>query len=171
MPLYSKELWDAVYGGDFAAMKTIFQQTEENADVLLHELVQNTKPEVVKIFLDVTGTKWINGFDPMTFSPLMWAARLNKMDHVILLIKAGADINAHDESRIGNTALHEAVECADYELIEYLLNSGADPTIQGWMNLNSLDKALNRLKSNDSEENQKIVELLKKHFQGKNNRP
>ena len=66
---------------------------------------------------------------------------------VKLLLAAGADVNAHDNRRIGNTALNEVAGDGAFETIEVLLEAGADPTIRGWMNLNALDRARSRVRS------------------------
>lgn len=59
-----------------------------------------------------------------------------------MLIDAGADVNAFDEIHIGTNALIEAVKRGgSYEMIELLVNAGANPTITGWMGITALDEA------------------------------
>lgn len=60
------------------------------------------------------------------------------------LQEAGADVNAHNAPHIGDTALRLAAENGTLEMVELLLNAGADPTIPGWMALTALDKARDR---------------------------
>jgi len=73
------------------------------------------------------------------------------------LISAGADVNAHDEERIGNTVLHYAAEDGDSEAVELLLRAGADPEIPGWMGITAIGKAEQR----DDEKGRHILALLK----------
>ncbi|MDQ6942506.1 MAG: ankyrin repeat domain-containing protein, partial [Candidatus Eremiobacteraeota bacterium] len=60
------------------------------------------------------------------------------------LIDAGADVNAHDESRIGDTALLLAVQHGLFDIAKILVEHGADPTIPGWMGRTPLDHARDR---------------------------
>jgi ankyrin repeat protein len=86
----------------------------------------------------------INAFDDLSWTPLHHAARGEHLDVVRHLIAAGADVNAHEENRIGDTVLkHVAPKCS-FELAKILLDAGADPTIPGWMGLTALDKSAER---------------------------
>jgi ankyrin repeat protein len=91
--------------------------------------------------------KLINTFNEMSHTPLMRAAIGGHVEAVRLLLAAGADVNAHDFSRIGNTAINEVAGDGEFAMIEVLLEAGADPTIRGWMNLNALDRARHRSRS------------------------
>ena len=88
--------------------------------------------------------KLINVFDELSLTPLMRAAMGGHVEAVKLLLAAGADVNAHDERRVGNTALNEVAGDGSFVMIEALLEAGADPTIRGWMDLNALDRARHR---------------------------
>jgi len=74
-----------------------------------------------------------------------------------LLISAGADVNAFDEERIGNTALHCAVFSGTCQAVELLLKAGANPNIPGWMGVTAMYKAEKR----DDDEGKRMVALLK----------
>src|SRR4051794_28275537 len=52
----------------------------------------------------------LNEFDEFSWTPLMHAVRSGSQDLCKLLLESGADVNAHDEARAGNTALSEAVD-------------------------------------------------------------
>ena len=51
----------------------------------------------------------------------------NALRIIRLLVDHGADINAQSDS--GNTALHDAAAYMTHEIIEYLVKSGADPSV------------------------------------------
>lgn len=98
----------------------------------------------------------INAFDDIGFTPLHHAAASERLNVMRLLLKAGANANAHDESKIGNTPLGEVAGKCSFELAKLLIDAGADPTIQGWMQLSALDRA----KEREGEEGQRVYELL-----------
>ena len=66
-------------------------------------------------------------------------------------------MNAHDEEKIGNTALHCAVFSGTCAAVELLLKAGASPHIPGWMGITAFDKAEQR----DDDEGRRILALLK----------
>jgi ankyrin repeat protein len=99
----------------------------------------------------------IDRFDYLNRTPLTCAIQARQFLAAQLLIAAGADVNAHDEERIGNTALHYAAEEGDSEAVEFLLRAGADPTIRGWMGITAIGKAEGR----DDEKGRQILALPK----------
>jgi ankyrin repeat protein len=121
----------------------------------LHSAAQKGDFEKVKSLLQ-------QGFDPnafdddIAFTPLHYAAQGEQFSIVELLVKSGANINAHDESRIGNTPLREVADTCSYQMAKLLLDLGADPTIQGWMQISALDSAKPRV----DEEGRRVYELL-----------
>lgn len=58
---------------------------------------------------------------------LMFAAELDKLEHLKLLLHYGAKINTTNKK--GFTALHKAAEMGHLKIVQYLLNKGADHTI------------------------------------------
>jgi ankyrin repeat protein len=98
----------------------------------------------LKSLLQTGHLKRINMFDEMSFTPLMRAAIAEQVAAVKLLLEAGADVNAHDDARVGNTAINEVAGDGSFEMIELLLAAGANPNIRGWMQINALDRARNR---------------------------
>jgi ankyrin repeat protein len=129
---------------------------------VLHYAAQLGNPAAVSELLDSIWIGEMNRFDEMSFTPLMWAARSGHDSVVRLLLEAGADVNAVEEERCGNTVLREIVETASVELIQMLLNAGADPLIPGWMGLSAIDKAKEREENALSTEARQILRLLKK---------
>ena len=98
----------------------------------------------------------VNRFDGLGHTPLHWAVRENRLEVVRRLLRAGANVNAHDERVIGNTPLSDNARECTYEMAKVLLDAGADPTIRGWMQMNALDLARQR-KDPDAH---KIIRLL-----------
>ena len=101
--------------------------------------------------------KLINTFDDTGATPLILAASNGHVAAVRLLIEAGADVNAHDESKAGNTALGGIADDASLDMVEILVQAGSNPKIRGWMQLNALDRANQRT----DKEGPKIFLLLK----------
>ena len=98
----------------------------------------------------------INQFDDASKTPLHYAVEGEHLDVVQYLIQSGADVNAHEESKIGNTPLREVADNCSYEIAKILIDAGADPTIPGWMQLTAIHKAEKRIK----EEGVRVYRLL-----------
>jgi ankyrin repeat protein len=99
----------------------------------------------------------INAFDEaLSCTPLHCAAKENQIHIVRYLIDAGADVNAREEEKIGDTVLKYIAENWSFEMAKTLVDAGADPTILGWMQLTALDKSMGRKKP----EGQRVHELL-----------
>ena len=75
-----------------------------------------------------------------------------------MLLDAGADVNASEEARIGNTPLRDVADTCSLEVASMLIAAGADPRIAGWLQLTALHKA----ESRRDEEGQRVYALLKK---------
>ena len=85
-----------------------------------------------------------NQFDEIGKTPLHYASMGAHHDVMRLLIAAGANVNAHHEETIFNTALAEIAGNRSLETATILIEAGADPRIRGWMQLNALDRAEKR---------------------------
>jgi ankyrin repeat protein len=128
---------------------------------LLHYAVLSGSTAVIGLLLkEPLLQSLINGFDGTSATPLILAVRRNRCDIVNLLLVAGADVNAHDEARIGNTAIREAVDEGNAEIIKLLLGAGADPTITGWMQNNAVHRAQKQYDMNPSPERKAVLELI-----------
>jgi ankyrin repeat protein len=130
--------------------------------VLLRELIDEGKPigltpsllvyaagggdtELVSMLLSAGGRDLLDAFDEeLSWTPLIAASKNGDAAMVTLLLEAGADVNANDEARAGDTALKVAVERGDFDTAKLLIEHDADPTIPGWMHLTPLDKARER---------------------------
>ena len=97
-----------------------------------------------------------NVFDDMSWTPLHYAVRGNHLEMVRCLLAAGADVNAHNEDKIGDTPLGEVAANCPLDMAKLLVDAGANPAIPGWMGLCALDRAKDRKKP----EGQQVFELL-----------
>lgn len=86
----------------------------------------------------------VNRFDDLGKTPLHYAVQSGRLDVVERLIKAGANVNAHDERLLGDTPFADNAAKCSFEMAKRLVDAGADPTIQGWMQLTALDRAAKR---------------------------
>lgn len=109
-----------------------------------------------KRLLEADGKLALNRFDYLSRTALMCAIQAGKLATAHMLISAGADVNAHDEEKIGNTALHDAAGKGRYNAVALLIQAGADPLIPGWMGLTAIDKAQER----QDDEGKRILALL-----------
>jgi hypothetical protein len=108
----------------------------------LHRAAQEGDIEEMRSL--VAGGRDPNEFDDMGQTPLHYAAREEKLDAVRYLLSVGADVDAQDESKIGNTALGEVAATCSLEMARLLLDAGADPTRPGWMQITPLYRASQR---------------------------
>lgn len=98
-----------------------------------------------------------NAFDDIAMTPLHYAAMSGHIDIMRLLLQAGADVNAHDEARIGNTPLRKVASNCSLAVAMFLVDSGADPRVPGWMQLTAVHQAERR----KTPEGQGVYALLK----------
>lgn len=92
----------------------------------IHTAVQQGEIEQVKKLLSVN-PQLVNAKDESGRTPLHWAARIQKLEMVKLLLERGADVNAKDDN--GIAALHHLVFRGNLEGVEHLLEHGADVNI------------------------------------------
>jgi ankyrin repeat protein len=101
----------------------------------------------------------INAFDILSRTPLHYAV---EKEHYLVakwLLENGAEVNANEEERIGETPLSLAVQGNYPEIVELLLKHGAKPDISGWMGLT----ARTRAKKRNDDDGMKIDALLTKY--------
>jgi ankyrin repeat protein len=98
-----------------------------------------------------------NALDEISKTPLHYAAESGHIDIMRVLLEAGADVNAHEEARIGNTPLRDVAGECSLAVATFLVDSGADPRVPGWMQLTALHKADER----KDHEGRRVYALLK----------
>jgi ankyrin repeat protein len=138
-------LWD--YLNDPAALEALIADGESvRVSVeILTGAVATGNVALVRILLNAGGAALLDAFDAdLGWTALMWAASRGDAAMTTCLIDAGSDVNAHDESRIGDTALMVAVEHGLLDIARILIDHGADPMIAGWMGRTPLDSARER---------------------------
>jgi ankyrin repeat protein len=115
---------------------------EADADeTTMHHAAESNNVDMLRLLLRFDGGVALNWFDYIDRTPLMCAVQAHAQESAAFLIDAGSDVNAHNEPRIGDSALHIAVEKGDLAMVELLLKAGANPKIEGWMRITPLDKA------------------------------
>lgn len=91
-----------------------------------------------------------------SYTALHYAARNGCLDAAKCLIKQGADCNAQTGS-LRATPLHRAVTAKKVEMVQYLIQAGANPKIKDADGLTPFDRAL-------KEGNQEILNILRKNL-------
>lgn len=116
-------LLEAVENQNLDAVTTAI---EEGADVneTLILAVQLGNPKIVEKLLQA-GSQ-VDTAEPISGNSALHTAVLHAFNTEIveLLLNAKADVNA--KNKLGNSALHCAVERADFEMVKFLVDSGAD---------------------------------------------
>jgi ankyrin repeat protein len=127
----------------------------------LHRAAQDGDLELVQSLVRMGEP--LNAFDDLARTPLHYAVASDHDDVVAFLIRSGADVNAHDESQIGETPLGRSAETISLTMAKLLIDCGADPTIPGWMQLTALHRAERRARKGNADEDAKAVLELLQH--------
>jgi ankyrin repeat protein len=98
-------------------------------------------------------------FDDISYTPLHHAVRAEHYKIAQLLLSKGANVNAHDFERAGDSPLAVAARGEYPEMVELLLTHGANPDIPGWMAIT----ARLRAKQRKDENGEKILALIERY--------
>ena len=85
-------------------------------DLMIYNVAMQGSSDLLQKLIDLKME--INSFNHKGFTPLMIAANFNRLDHVKILINAGADPTLKDQN--GKTALDYAKEQGYQEVVDYL---------------------------------------------------
>ena len=99
----------------------------------LHRAAEDGHRDLLALLLRRDFDRYLNSFDYISRTPLMCAAEAGSLECARLLLEAGADVNAHDEARSGDSALRMAVKKKQPQMVRLLLDHRADPDLKGWM--------------------------------------
>jgi ankyrin repeat protein len=97
-------------------------------------------------------------FDDLGHTPLHRAVACEHYKAAKLLLSRGANVNANDDQRAGETPLGLAVQRNYPEMVQLLLEHGADPDTWGWMGLTPRIRAQQRT----DEDGRKIFALVER---------
>jgi ankyrin repeat protein len=112
-------------------------------DTALHDAAQHNHVEVIHLLVEEgDGRKFLNHFEPsLSWAPLHTAVKYHHLKAAGALLDVGADINANDGTRIGDTPLDLAIAENDAKMVEFLLSRGANPDIPTWMQITARMRA------------------------------
>ncbi len=134
------------------------QENEEMDDWMKHEALHLAAADgdLPKVKELIHQGYELNAFDDLSWTPLHHAVKEEKYAVVECLLAARADVNAHEEKKIGETPLGEVAANCKLKMAELLIEAGADPTILGWMQITAIHRASER----KSDEGVKVYQLL-----------
>ncbi len=123
-----RKIWDAVFSGNAELLETIidtklaFKSTDKRWQQALKAACTSGHIEIVEMLIR-RGVP-IEAHDE---SHLLEAVKSGNIELIKLLIEAGLDINTKDSS--GKTLLDHAIISANFDVVHYLINKGADSDI------------------------------------------
>lgn len=147
---YSQEIFTAVINGDFSKVQAILNSNKEavnsekaNGNTPLHIAADNGHLDIVKLLISFGADidKKNNG----NRSPLFYAMRSDHMDIVRLFVDNGGEITINEAATCGfietieeqiakgvdpNTLLHSAAFGGQKDIVELLINNGADVNLK-----------------------------------------
>jgi ankyrin repeat protein len=104
--------------------------------------------------------------DDLSRTPLHCAVIEGYIEVAQYLLSVGADVNAQEKEKTGETPLGEVAANCSYEMTELLIKAGANPTIPRWMGISALDRASKRKKKEGVRVYELLLEIARKKFHG-----
>jgi len=137
------DVLQAIYRGDREEAERLAAGRELN----VHEAAALGRPERLQTLLDEDPTR-ANAFGEDGFHPLGLACFFGHVDAARLLLDRGADVNALSRNEhIQTAAIHASAasegkgELVRYELVELVLEHGADPNLPQGGGFRAIDAA------------------------------
>ena len=137
------DVLQAIYRGDREEAERLAAGRELN----VHEAAALGRPERLQTLLDEDPTR-ANAFGDDGFHPLGLACFFGHVDAARLLLERGADVNALSRNEhIQTAAIHASAasegkgELIRYELVELVLEHGADPNLPQGGGFRAIDAA------------------------------
>jgi uncharacterized protein len=137
------DVLQAIYRGDREEAERLAAGRELN----VHEAAALGRPERLQTLLDEDPTR-ANAFGDDGFHPLGLACFFGHVDAARLLLERGADVNALSRNEhIQTAAIHASAasegkgELVRYELVELVLEHGADPNLPQGGGFRAIDAA------------------------------
>jgi ankyrin repeat protein len=147
---YTPLRW-AVMGNDTAAARRarwllkvgaqVARECPRDGYTSVHVAAEEGSIATLRLLLEADGTSALKKFDEVSRTPLICAVHKGHLEAARLLIDAGSDVDANDESSAGDSALRWAINERNIEMVDLLLAAGACPTLPGWMQMTALDHA------------------------------
>lgn len=108
------------------------EERSHTAQTALHFAALNGKPEVVKVLIEAGADIDSVAHMGTPFTRALYSSRMTpmtpgKIECAKILVLAGARLNARENERARNSALHYACETGDTAFVEWLVEHGADP--------------------------------------------
>lgn len=139
----------------------------EGFNNILTRLIAENEYDKIDILKPYGLMEFLNAFESdLGWAPLIEMVEEGNIDGVHWLLQHGADVNAHCESQIGDTALDKAVHNSNIDIIRILLDAGANPNIPTWMWNTVVDRVVNystgpRKPRHDLDNKPDLVEIRK----------
>jgi len=98
----------------------------------------------------------LDNFDELEKTALHYAVEIEHFQIANLLIENGANVNAQNIEKIGETPLSNVADKCSLKMARFLVKHGAMVDAKGWMGLNAIDRA----KKRENPEGVKVYEYL-----------
>lgn len=126
----------------------------------LSYLLGKGRYDVIEALMEFDLMCLLNAFEIGGETALAEMARDGKIEEARWLLDHGADINISSDIRVGNTPLDYAVERQHLEMVQFLLDAGANPNIPTCMSVTAVMRAGMEFKEHRTSESKQIAKLV-----------